>query len=68
MHIWLRFLRLLNPYRGRLLITFVATLTRPLLNACKIYLLKLIVDNLAQTPWGLHIDDNINCVYLSGLY
>jgi len=50
MHIWLRFLKLLQPYRGLLLITFIATLTRPLLNAFKIYLLKLIIDNLAQSP------------------
>lgn len=50
MHLWLRFLSLLKPYRGRLLITFLATLARPLLNAAKIYLLKLIVDNLAQSP------------------
>ncbi|GAC1381409.1 MAG: ABC transporter ATP-binding protein [Ktedonobacteraceae bacterium] len=50
MRIWLRFLTLLQPYRGRLLVTFLATLIRPLLNAAKIYLLKLIVDNLAQSP------------------
>lgn len=50
MRIWFRFLSLLQPYRGRLLVTFLATLTRPLLNAAKIYLLKLIVDNLAQSP------------------
>src|SRR5713101_1066132 len=50
MRLWLRFLSLLKPYRGRLLITFLATLARPLLNAAKIYLLKLIVDNLAQSP------------------
>lgn len=48
--LWWRFLSLLKPYRGRLLITFLATLIRPLLNAAKIYLLKLIVDNLAQSP------------------
>src|ERR1700694_5578036 len=50
MRIWLRFLSLLKPYRGRLFVTFLATLVRPLLNAAKIYLLKLIVDNLAQSP------------------
>lgn len=50
MRLWWRFLSLLNPYRGRLLVTFLATLARPLLNAGKIYLLKLIVDNLAQSP------------------
>lgn len=50
MRLWLRFLSLLKPYRGRLLVTFLATLARPLLNAAKIYLLKLIVDNLAQSP------------------
>ncbi len=50
MRIWLRFLSLLTPYRGRLFVTFLATLTRPLLNAAKIYLLKLIVDNLVQHP------------------
>jgi len=50
MHLWWRFLSLLKPYRGRLLVTFLATLVRPLLNAAKIYLLKLIVDNLAQSP------------------
>lgn len=50
MRIWLRFLSLLKPYRGRLFVTFLATLARPLLNATKIYLLKLIVDNLAQHP------------------
>ncbi|MGH2517066.1 MAG: ABC transporter ATP-binding protein, partial [Ktedonobacterales bacterium] len=48
--IWLRFLRLLSPYRGRLLVTFLATLARPLLNAGKIYLLKLIIDNLVVAP------------------
>lgn len=50
MRIWLRFIKLLKPYRGRLFITFIATLIRPILNAFKIYLLKLIVDNLAQSP------------------
>jgi ATP-binding cassette subfamily B protein len=50
MRLWLRFLSLLKPYRGRLLVTFLATLARPLLNAAKIYLLKLIVDNLARSP------------------
>lgn len=50
MRLWLRFLSLLKPYRGRLLVTFLATLARPLLNAAKIYLLKLIVDNLAGSP------------------
>jgi ATP-binding cassette subfamily B protein/subfamily B ATP-binding cassette protein MsbA len=50
MSTWLRFLSLLKPYRGRLFVTFLATLTRPLLNAAKIYLLKLIIDNLALHP------------------
>ena len=48
MRTWLRFLSLLKPYRGRLGITFLGTLARPLLNAAKIYLLKLIVDNLVN--------------------
>src|SRR6202043_555812 len=48
--LWWRFLSLLTPYRGRLFVTFLATLARPLLNAAKIYLLKLIVDNLALHP------------------
>lgn len=48
--IWLRFLSFLKPYRGRLVLTLLATLIRPLLNAVKIYMLKLIVDNLAQHP------------------
>ena len=52
MRIWFRFLTLLKPYRRRLLVTFLATVTRPLLNAAKIYLLKLIVDNLVQHPTG----------------
>jgi len=52
MRIWFRFLTLLKPYRGRLFVTFLATLIRPLLNAAKIYLLKLIVDNLVQNPTG----------------
>lgn len=52
MRTWLRFLSLLKPYRGRLGITFLGTLARPLLNAAKIYLLKLIVDNLVQHPTG----------------
>ncbi len=52
MRIWLRFLTLLKPYRGRLFVTFLATLARPLLNAAKIYLLKLIVDDLVQHPTG----------------
>lgn len=50
MRLWWRFLSLLKPYRGRLFVTFLATLIRPLLNAAKIYLLKLIIDNLAQSP------------------
>ncbi len=50
MRIWLRFLNLLKPYKGRLFVTFLATLIRPLLNAAKIYLLKLIVDNLVKNP------------------
>jgi ABC-type multidrug transport system fused ATPase/permease subunit len=48
MRTWLRFLSLLKPYRRRLGITFLGTLARPLLNAAKIYLLKLIVDNLVN--------------------
>ncbi len=52
MRIWFRFLSLLKPYRRRLFITFLATLARPLLNAAKIYLLKLIVDNLIIQPTG----------------
>lgn len=52
MHTWLRFLSLLKPYRGRLWLTFFATFTRPVLNVAKIYLLKLIVDSLAQQPGG----------------
>ena len=52
MRVWFRFLRLFLPYRGRLVLTFLATLVRPLLNAGKIYLLKLIIDNLAQHPNG----------------
>jgi ABC-type multidrug transport system fused ATPase/permease subunit len=48
--LWLRFAHLFRPYRGRLTVTVFATLARPLLNAAKIYLLKLIVDNLAQQP------------------
>ncbi|GAC1391252.1 MAG: ABC transporter ATP-binding protein [Ktedonobacteraceae bacterium] len=52
MRIWLRFLTLLKPYKGRLFVTLLATLARPLLNAAKIYLLKLIVDNLVQHPTG----------------
>ena len=55
--VWLRFLSFLKPYRGRLFLTLLATLVRPLLNAFKIYLLKLIVDNLAQKPTS-------NIVYL----
>ena len=52
MRIWLRFLTLLKPYKGRLFVTFLATLARPLLNAAKIYLLKLIVDDLVLHPTG----------------
>lgn len=52
MRVWLRFLKLLKPYRGRLIATFLATFARPLLNAAKIYLLKLIVDNLFLHPTG----------------
>ncbi|GAC1421967.1 MAG: SAV1866 family putative multidrug efflux ABC transporter [Ktedonobacteraceae bacterium] len=52
MRIWLRFLTLLKPYRRRLFATFLATLARPLLNAAKIYLLKLIVDDLVRHPTG----------------
>lgn len=52
LRLWLHFTRLFRPYRARLTLTFLATLARPLLNAAKIYLLKLIVDNLAQHPTG----------------
>ncbi|MFI5272338.1 MAG: ABC transporter ATP-binding protein [Ktedonobacterales bacterium] len=52
LYLWLRFARLFRPYRGRLALTFMATLARPVLNAAKIYLLKLVVDNLAQAPSG----------------
>jgi ABC-type multidrug transport system fused ATPase/permease subunit len=52
LRLWLRFARLFHPYRTRLTLTFISTLARPLLNAAKIYLLKLIVDNLAQQPSG----------------
>ncbi|HUY79845.1 MAG TPA: ABC transporter ATP-binding protein [Ktedonobacterales bacterium] len=50
MFVWLRFLGMFRPYRRRLVVVFLATLARPLLNAVKIYLLKLIVDNLAAHP------------------
>lgn len=52
MRVWWRFLVLFLPYRGRLVVTFLATLARPLLNAGKIYLLKLVVDNLVRNPTG----------------
>jgi len=50
MFVWLRFLALFRPYRRRLAVVFLATLARPVLNAAKIYLLKVIVDNLAANP------------------
>lgn len=41
-----RFLPYLRPYRGRLLLMFVATLTRPALNTAKVWLLKVLIDNV----------------------
>jgi ABC-type multidrug transport system fused ATPase/permease subunit len=52
MRLWFRFFGFLEPYRKQLSISLLITTLRPLLNAAKIYLLKLIVDNLVQNPTG----------------
>ena len=43
-----RFLPLLLPYRGRLLMTLAATLARPALNAAKVWLLKVVIDDVIR--------------------
>src|SRR5450756_2301745 len=43
-----RFLSLLLPYRGRLLMTLAATLARPALNAAKVWLLKVVIDDVIR--------------------
>ncbi|MCL5107989.1 MAG: ABC transporter ATP-binding protein/permease [Chloroflexi bacterium] len=43
-----RFLPLLHPYRGRLLMTLAATLARPALNAAKVWLLKVLIDDVVR--------------------
>lgn len=52
MLIWWRLVRLFHPYKRQLFFTFLATVTRPILNAGKIYVLKIIVDNLVKNPTG----------------
>lgn len=52
-----QFLPFLRPYRGRLLITLLATLLRPLLNTAKVLLLMVVIDTvlrgnqLGLLPW-----------------
>src|SRR3981081_1066436 len=41
-----RFLPLLRPYRGRLVLAFVATLAHPGLSAGRIWLLKVLIDSV----------------------
>jgi len=41
-----RFLPLLRPYRGQLALAFVATFARPALNATRIWLLKVLIDDV----------------------
>ncbi|MDQ6741566.1 MAG: ABC transporter ATP-binding protein/permease [Candidatus Dormibacteraeota bacterium] len=43
-----RFLPLLRPYRGRLAVAFAATLARPALNAARIWLLKVLIDDVLR--------------------
>ncbi|HUZ76470.1 MAG TPA: ABC transporter ATP-binding protein [Chloroflexota bacterium] len=43
-----RFLPLLSPYRGRLLLALAASGTRPLLSAARIWLLKVLIDTVIQ--------------------
>lgn len=52
-----RFLPFLRPYRGRLMAALLATLARPVLNTAKVWLLKVLIDNvlrghhLSLLPW-----------------
>ncbi|MGH2459975.1 MAG: ABC transporter ATP-binding protein [Chloroflexota bacterium] len=41
-----RFLPFLQPYGGRLALAFVATLARPVLNTAKVWLLKVLIDQV----------------------
>ena len=43
-----RFIPLLLPYRGRLVMTLAATLARPALNAAKVWLLKVVIDDVIR--------------------
>lgn len=43
-----RFLPFVRPYRGRLAVVLVATLVRPILNTVKVWLLKLVIDNVIR--------------------
>lgn len=51
------FLPFLRPYRGRLALALLATLARPVLNTAKVWLLKVVIDDvlrhhhLALLPW-----------------
>ncbi len=52
-----RFLPFLRPYRGRLFVALLATLARPALNAAKVWLLKVLIDDILRrhqltlVPW-----------------
>ncbi|GAC1537290.1 MAG: ABC transporter transmembrane domain-containing protein [Herpetosiphon sp.] len=43
-----RFGYVVRPYRGRLVVMFVGTLVRPVLNTAKVWLLKLVIDNVIR--------------------
>ena len=43
-----RFLPLLRPYRGRLLLALAATVARPVLNSAKVWLLKIVIDDVIR--------------------
>ena len=43
-----RFLPFLRPYRGRLLLALTASLARPVLNTAKVWLLKVLIDEVIR--------------------
>lgn len=47
-HLYRRFLPFVRPYRRQLVVVLVATLVRPILNTAKVWLLKLVIDNVIR--------------------
>lgn len=43
LRVYRQFLPLLRPYRGQLMLAFLATLARPLLNGARLWLLKILI-------------------------